>query len=128
MCTRTIGVRPSSAARSLVVTSRAAEPSEICEEFAAVILPSSLKAGFRPASLSSVPPRRMPSSASTTVPSGSVTGAIWPAKRPSSWAAAAFSCEARANSSSCWRDKPQLSAIISAPTPWFGKSLPYRAW
>jgi hypothetical protein len=35
-------------------------------------------------------------------------------------AAAAFSCEPRENSSSWVRERPQRSAIISAPIPWFG--------
>ena len=43
--------------------SRAAEPSEICEALPAVTTPSSWKAVRRPASDSSVVPRRMPSSA-----------------------------------------------------------------
>ena len=100
VCTRAIGVRPSSAAFSLVVMSSAAEPSLICELLPAWITPSGLKAVLSLARPSSVPPRRTPSSVSTTVPSSSFTGAIWPANRPSSIAAAAFACEASENSSS----------------------------
>ena len=76
VCTRASGVRPSSAAFSLVVISSAAEPSLICELLPAWITPSSLKAGLSFASAASEPPRRMPSSAMTTVPSSSVTGTI----------------------------------------------------
>ena len=65
---RAIGVRPSDGAFSLVVISSAAAPSEICELFAAVIVPpSGRNAGFSAARPSRVPPRRMPSSASTLV-------------------------------------------------------------
>ena len=117
---RASGVRPSSLALAAVVTSSAAEPSLICELLPAVITPSGRKAGFRPAMLSSVPPRRMPSSRLTWVPSGVVTGTICSSNRPSSWAAAAFSCEPRLYSSTWARDSFHWSAIISAPTPWLG--------
>src|SRR6516225_5350434 len=79
-----------------------------------------LNAGLSCAIVSSVPPRRTPSSVSTTVPSSSFTAVICAANLPSSMAAAAFSCEARENSSSWVREKPHRSAIISAPIPWFG--------
>src|SRR4051794_26782125 len=127
VCTRASGVRPCAAANSLVVISSAAEPSEICEELPAWMTPSSLKAGLSEPSFSMVPPRRTPSSVSITTPSGLVTGAIWFLNRPSSMAAAAFSCDASENSSSCWRDRPHRSAICSAPMPWFGNSSPYRS-
>ena len=120
VCTRASGVRPSELAFSLVIMSRAADPSLICELLPAWMTPSGLNAGLILAIDSSEPPRRTPSSVSTTVPSSSLTGAIWPAKRPPSMAAAAFAWEARENSSSCVRDSPQRSAIISAPIPWFG--------
>jgi hypothetical protein len=54
--TRATGVIPSSRARSEVMTSRAAAPSEICELFAAVMRPSGRNAGFSPARPSSVDP------------------------------------------------------------------------
>ena len=85
-----------------------------------MITPSGRKAGFSLAMDSTVPPRRMPSSLDTWVPSGMVTGTICSSNRPSSWAAAAFSCEARLYSSSWVRDSSHCSAIISAPMPWFG--------
>jgi hypothetical protein len=91
VCTRAIGVSPSSRAFSEVVISSAADPSEICELLPAVITPpSGSKAGFSWASPSTVPPRRIPSSIDTTVPSGRMTGAICPSNRPSSCAAAAL--------------------------------------
>ena len=46
------GFRPSSLALSAVISSTAAAPSETCEELPAVILPSSLNAGFSEASFS----------------------------------------------------------------------------
>src|SRR5499427_8504834 len=79
-----------------------------------------LNAGLSWAIVSSVPPRRTPSSVSTTVPSSSFTPVICAANLPSSMAAAAFSCEARENSSSWVRERPHRSATISAPIPWFG--------
>ena len=54
------GLSPSSSAFSRVISSTAAAPSEICEELPAVILPSSLKAGFSCESFSSVVSGRMP--------------------------------------------------------------------
>jgi hypothetical protein len=53
---------PCAAAISLDVTSRAPEPSEICDELPAVITPFSRNAGFSPASVSTLEPRRSPSS------------------------------------------------------------------
>ena len=93
MCTRAIGVRPSSRARSEVIISTAAAPSLICEELPAWMKPFSLKAGFSPASFSGVVPRRRPSSVSTTRPSGSSTGAIWDFRAPASIAAASLACD-----------------------------------
>ena len=68
-----------------------------------MMTPSGSNAGRRPASVSIVLPRRTPSSLAT-VPSAVATGAIWASNRPSSWARAAFSCEASENSSSRVRD------------------------
>ncbi len=59
---RARGVRPSSLAFSSLMTSSAAEPSVICDEFAAVTTPSSLNAGFSLASVSIEESGRMPSS------------------------------------------------------------------
>ena len=73
--------------------------------------------GRSPARVCAELPRRIPSSAANGVPSMSM-GTICPANAPESVAAAAFSCEATENSSSCSRDSPQRSAIISALRPW----------
>ncbi len=62
------------------------------------------------------------------MPSSSFTGVIWPSNRPSSIAAAAFSCEDTENSSSWARDCPQRSAIISAPIPWLGATPWKTVW
>ena len=59
---RARGFRPSSVAFSALMISTAEAPSEICDELPAVILPSSLNAGFSLASVSAVVPSRMPSS------------------------------------------------------------------
>ena len=96
----------------------------ICDELPAVTLPSSLKAGFRLASASTVESGRMPSSAvsssSVSLPSSSLTGTgtISFSKRPSAVARAArwWLCTEKASSSS--REMPHWSAIISAPMPW----------
>ncbi len=114
--TRAIGVRPRAAAFSDVIISSAAAPSEICDEFPAVMmLPSSFSTVFSPASVSTDEPGRMPSSAATTVPSGRVTGAIWASNRPPACAAAARSWEVAENSSAAVRESPHRCAIISAP-------------
>ena len=55
---RARGFRPSASAFSRVISSTAAAPSETCEELPAVILPSSLKAGFSAESPSIVVSRR----------------------------------------------------------------------
>ena len=71
---------PSASARAEVVSTRAAAPSEIWEEFPAVIVPPSAKAGRRRASESSEVSGRMPSSAVTSTGSprrcGTGTGTI----------------------------------------------------
>ena len=99
-----MGVRPSSLARSSVISSTAAAPSEICDELPAVCTPSGRATGFSVASFSSDVSRR-PSSRATRcvapvgVPSsprsGASTGTHWPSKRPSAHARAARSCDAR---------------------------------
>src|SRR5450759_4022592 len=128
---RAIGVSPSSRAFSLVITCRAAAPSEICEEFPAVTTPSSVKARLSAPRVSIVLPRRTPSSAANSclLPSAptTCTRAYWPANRPSSIAAAARSCEETAISSHCSRVIPHRCAIISAPMPWCTSRPSYRA-
>ncbi|KLL95357.1 hypothetical protein NJ76_27420 [Rhodococcus sp. IITR03] len=98
---------PSSRAFSGVVTSNAAAPSEICDELPAWMTPSSAKAGFRPASFSTVDPRRTPSSTDTT-PASVGTGTICASNAPRSSAAAARSCESTENSSRRVREKPHF--------------------
>ena len=92
---RARGRRPRAFAFSSLMIRTAEAPSVICEEFAAVTLPSSLKAGFSLASDSRLESGRMPSSAakisSVSLPSSSwmATGTISFSKRPSAvaWAA-----------------------------------------
>ena len=87
--------RPSASARSAVISSTAAAPSEICDEEPAVWTPSGRATGLSVASFSSVVSRR-PSSRATVwvVPvglpssstSGASTGTIWLPKRSSAHA------------------------------------------
>ena len=76
-CTRASGRQPCAAATSLVVTSIAAAPSEICEALPAVTVPPSSNAGRSPASTSCVVPGRIPSSCDT-VTAPSLAGAAEP--------------------------------------------------
>ena len=110
---RARGVTPSSLARSAVISSTAAAPSEICDELPAVTRPSGLNAGLSPASASSVVSGRMPWSATYVSPL-TENGTISRSKRPSSVARAASWCERSASSSSSCRGSSHLSAIISA--------------
>ncbi len=88
--TSAMGSAPSSSARSRLITTRAAPPSEICDAFPAVIVPSGLKAGRSRARPSAVVSARMPSSRSTTTGSplrwGTWTGTTSSANRPASQA------------------------------------------
>ena len=106
--------------------SRAAAPSEICDELPAVSSPSGRKTGCRAASASSLVPGRMPSSRSITrsAPSASrtATGTISPAKRPSSVARCARRCDSAAKRSIASRPTPQRSATISPERPCSMKS------
>ena len=94
---RARGLRPSSFAFSSLMTSTAAAPSVICDEFAAVITPSSLNAGF---SVGELLDRRVGTDAlvageRSRSPSSVVTstGRISRSKRPSSVARAARLCD-----------------------------------
>ncbi len=126
---RARGRRPSDDARSSLMISTAAAPSEICDDVPAVTVPVSEKAGFNPANFSSEVSRRMPSSDSSsplTAPAPGTSGwtrassgTISLAKRPSSVARAARRCDSRANSSICWRETFQRRAISSAHSPWW---------
>ena len=85
---------PSSSALALLITTTAQAPSEICEDDAAVMVPSLAKAARRPDRLSAVVLARTPSSAATTIGSplrwGTSTGTISSSKTP-------FFCAAAAN-------------------------------
>ena len=80
---RASGVMPSSAARTSLMITSAAAPSFNGQALPAVTVPSTWNTGFSPDSPSSVVCGRGPSSALTTVPSGSVTGVISLAQKPS---------------------------------------------
>ena len=80
------GVTPSCSARSRSITTTAAPPSEICDAFPAVIVPSFWNTGLSLASDSSVASARIPSSVETTTGSplrwGISKGTTSSAKRP----------------------------------------------
>ena len=114
---RASGVRPSSAARRSLITTTAAAPSFSGQQLPAVTVPSGRNAGFSVDTFSSVVPGRGPSSALTTVPSGSVTGVISRCQNP---LASAFSARFwdRTPNSSCWRRvMPRSWATFSAVSP-----------
>ena len=108
---------------SAVMISSAAAPSEICDELPAWMTPSSLNAGFSPASFSTVLPRRTPSSATTGSPSVN-TGMICVSNAPLSCAVAASSCERTEYSSSRVRENPHFCEINSAEMPWLNEKSP----
>ena len=117
---RARGVNPSWAARSSLMINSAEAPSVIWLELPAVTRPPSSSArndGFRLPSDSIVVSRR-PSSVPITTPSAPSTGRISRSKRPSSVARRANSCERTPYRSRSSRDRPHLSAIISAEMPW----------
>ena len=123
---RARGRNPSAAARSSLMTSTAAAPSEICDDVPAVTAPSSENAGRSDASLSRLVSRRTPSSLASLppVPSGASSvrtgsGRISLAKRPSSVAWAARRCDSRASTSMSAREMCQRRAISSAHSPWW---------
>ncbi len=99
------------------MTSTAAAPSFSRQALPAVTVPSSRKAGFRPASFSIVVPGRGPSSLATSVPSSFLTGTISLSKWPLSCASTARFCETTAHSSCCSRVTLQRSATFSAVIP-----------
>ena len=124
---RARGLSPSARARSSDITSTAAAPSLSGQALPAVTVPPGLNAGSSWASFSSVVPGRGPSSFSTSVPSGSVTGVISRSKKPFFCASTARSCESLANSSMRSRVTPYFSATFSAVSPigmymWLTKS------
>ena len=108
---------PSSAALRSLITTRAAAPSLSGQQFPAVTVPSGRNTGCSAASFSIVVPGRGPSSAATTVPSGSVTGVMSRCQKPSASAFSARFCERAANSSCCSRVMPRSPATFSAVSP-----------
>ena len=83
---RAIGVRPSADAFSLVVMRTAEAPSEICELLPAVMHPVGVKTGDSRPNASTLPPRRMHSSATISTPPAFVTATITSEQTPSPWA------------------------------------------
>src|SRR5579884_1647814 len=103
-----------------LITITAAAPSLMPEAFPAVTVPSLAKAGLSFASASSVVPARIYSSASTVTSPFFVLivkGAISSLNLPAFCAASALFCDARANSSCCWRLNCHLAATFSAVWP-----------
>jgi len=111
---RASGVRPSSAAcRSLMITTAAA-PSLSGQQLPAVTAPLGRNTGLSADTASSVVPGRGPSSVLTTVPSGSVTGAISASKMRFAMAFSARFWERTPNSSCSAREIPRRVATFSA--------------
>jgi len=90
---------PSDAALTSLMMTTAAAPSFSGQQFPAVTVPFSRKAGFNPATFSSVVPGRGPSSAETTSPDGSRTGVISRCQNPLARAFSARFCDRTPNSS-----------------------------
>src|SRR6476661_588863 len=105
--------RPSCSALVRLITTTAAAPSESCEAFPAVTVPSAAKAGRSLARLSVVVPGRMPSSSVTSSGSpfrcGTGTGAISSSNDPALAAAAARSWLIAAYSSCSARVRPLVA-------------------
>ena len=119
--------RPSRAAASAEATTRAAAPSEIGLEEAAVMIPSRPKAGRSPARPSAVTPERTPSSTRTTTGSprrcATSTGVISAAS--SSADAIERWCERAANASDSARvttSVPVLQVSVRDPMAWSVKT------
>ena len=89
---------PAARASASRISTSAAAPSEIDEEFAAVTVPSLRKAGFSSGIRSGLAVSGCSSSATSVVPARVVTatGAISAAKAPEAWAARARLSEASA--------------------------------
>jgi hypothetical protein len=116
---RARGLRPRFLASSALISTRAAAPSLRPEALAAVTVPSLLKAGRRPETLSRVAPWRMYSSWSTTVSPLRplmVTGAISSGEPPAFWAASALFWEATAKASWSPRVICQLGDVLGRLT------------
>ena len=90
---RASGVSPSSFARVSLMTTSAAAPSFMGHALPAVTVPSGRNTGLSWETASSVVPARGLSSCVTSVPSGSVRGAISRSQNPESRACSARLCE-----------------------------------
>ena len=99
------------------MTTTAAAPSFSGQQLPAVIRPSGRKTGLSAATPSMVTPGRGPSSFSTTVPSGVVTGVISRCQKPSASAFSARFCERTPKASMSSRVTPLTWARFSAVWP-----------
>ena len=102
------------------MTTVAAAPSDSCEAFPAVMVPSGPNAGGSAASASEVVSGRMPSSRSTTVVpprAGTSTATTSAANRPDAQAPAARSWERAAHASWSGRESPRTSLTRSEDSP-----------
>ena len=122
-CSRASGRQPCRAATSEVVTSRAAAPSEICEELPAVTTPSSAEDRAEPGQRLD----RGPTADPLVGRNGADRRQLAASKAPESAAAAALACERTAISSSSVRDSFHRCAMISALSP-CGTSPPTPAY
>jgi hypothetical protein len=95
----------------------AAAPSFNGQQLPAVTVPAGRNTGFSWLTFSSVVPARGPSSALTTVPSGSVTGTISRSKKPLLIAFSARFCDRTPNASWSARLIPRSVATFSAVCP-----------
>ena len=107
----------SSAALVSLITITAAAPSFSGQQLPAVTVPSGRNTGCSAATFSSVVPGRGPSSADTTVPSGSVAGVMSRCQNPSASAFSAWFCDRTPNSSCRCLVMPRNCATFSAVSP-----------
>src|SRR5690606_20706309 len=113
------GVLPAAFADASDISTRAAAPSLIEEELAAVMLPSFLKAGRRAGIFSMLQRPGCSSVSYTTSPlrPATVTGTISALKAPSATACWARRTDSAAKASCCSRLKPNFSTHSSPNTP-----------
>ena len=104
-------------ARVSLMTTTPDAPSLSGQQLPAVMVPFSRNTGFSAATASRVTPARGPSSRDTTEPSGSVTGRISRAKKPSAMAFSARFWLRTPHSSCRCRETPREVATFSAVCP-----------
>ena len=114
---RARGVMPSAAALASDMITSAAAPSLSGQQLPAVTRPSGRNTGLSAATASYVTPARGPSSASTTDPSGRVTGVISRAQKPLAMDFSARFCERTPKWSMSSRLTPLTRARFSAVCP-----------